>query len=165
MFDNRPEEINKIATKDHRTEPKFRERDKISTNLKCLRCGGSISLCVWEPNKAVILDAYPIPLIEDILSFLHCCKVSTNLDLSQAYHQIRFHPDCRYLAVFTTHTGIQGLIRLPYGLSSVPCAFQRYLSKLIIDIKGVSCCLDDIIIGGGSTDIDEKLNQALSRHK
>ncbi|UYV75802.1 K02A2.6-like [Cordylochernes scorpioides] len=57
----------------------------------------SIRLCVdlREPNKAVILDAYPIPLIEDILSSLHGLKVFTNLDLSQAYHQIKFHSEFR----------------------------------------------------------------------
>ncbi|UYV67953.1 hypothetical protein LAZ67_5002609 [Cordylochernes scorpioides] len=127
---------------------------------------GSIRLCVdlREPNKAVILDAYPIPLIEDILSSLHGCKIFTNLDLSQAYHQIRLHPDSRYLTAFITHMGIYQFKRLPYGLSSAPGAFQRYLSELLMDIKGVSCYLDDIIIGGSSMeDHDKKLNQVLSR--
>ncbi|UYV70981.1 K02A2.6-like, partial [Cordylochernes scorpioides] len=127
---------------------------------------GSIRLCIdlREPNKAVILDAYPIPLIEDILSSLHGCKVFTNLDLSQAYHQIRLHPDSRYLTAFITHMEIYQFKRLPYGLSSAPGAFQRYLSELLMDIKGVSCYLDDIIIGGSSMeDHDKKLNQVLSR--
>ncbi|UYV66879.1 hypothetical protein LAZ67_4003208 [Cordylochernes scorpioides] len=99
---------------------------------------GSIRLCVdlREPNKAVILDAYPIPLIEDILSSLHGCKVFTNLDLFQAYHQIRLHPDSRYLTAFITHMGIYQFKRLPYGLSSAPSAFQRYLSEPLMDIKG-----------------------------
>ncbi|UYV63678.1 hypothetical protein LAZ67_2005285 [Cordylochernes scorpioides] len=87
---------------------------------------GSIRLCVdlREPNKAVILDAYPIPLIEDILSSLHGCKVFTNLNLSQAYHQIRLHPDSRYLTAFITHMGSYQFKRLPYGLSSAPGAFK-----------------------------------------
>ncbi|UYV84472.1 hypothetical protein LAZ67_X002313 [Cordylochernes scorpioides] len=118
---------------------------------------GSIRLCtdLREPNKAVILDAYPIPLIEDILSSLHSCK---------AYHQIRLHPDSRYLTAFITHMGIYQFKGLPYGLSSAPGAFQRYLSELLMDIKGVSCYLDDIIIGGSRMeDHDKKLNQVLSR--
>ncbi|UYV67917.1 K02A2.6-like [Cordylochernes scorpioides] len=40
MFDNTPEWIYKIAANDRRTEPNLRERKKISTNFKCLRCGG-----------------------------------------------------------------------------------------------------------------------------
>ncbi|UYV75051.1 hypothetical protein LAZ67_12002236 [Cordylochernes scorpioides] len=40
MFDNTPEGINKIAANDRRTEPNLRERKNISTNFKCLRCGG-----------------------------------------------------------------------------------------------------------------------------
>ncbi|UYV66673.1 hypothetical protein LAZ67_4002516 [Cordylochernes scorpioides] len=101
---------------------------------------GSIRLCVdlREPNKAVILDAYPILLIEDILSSLHGCKVFTNLDLSQAYHQIRLHPDSMYLTAFITHMGIYQFKRLPYGRSSAPGAFQRYLSELLMDIKGLN---------------------------
>ncbi|UYV60549.1 K02A2.6-like [Cordylochernes scorpioides] len=41
MFDNTPEGINKIAANDRRTEPNLRERKKISTNFKCLRCGAN----------------------------------------------------------------------------------------------------------------------------
>ncbi|UYV83454.1 hypothetical protein LAZ67_23001089, partial [Cordylochernes scorpioides] len=199
MFDKMPEGINKIAANDRRPEPNLRERKKISTNFKCLRCGGkpkatspdcpaedvkchqclkispivvskkkdgSIRLCVdlREPNKAVILDAYPIPLIEDILSSLHGCKVFANLDLSLAHYQIRLHSDSRYLTTFITHMGIYQFKRLPDGLSSAPGAFQRYLSELLMDIKDVSCYLDDIIIGVSSMeDHDKKLNQVLSR--
>ncbi|UYV63410.1 hypothetical protein LAZ67_2004003 [Cordylochernes scorpioides] len=39
MFDNTTEGINKIAANDRRTEPNLRERKKISTNFKYLRCG------------------------------------------------------------------------------------------------------------------------------
>ncbi|UYV66448.1 hypothetical protein LAZ67_4001712 [Cordylochernes scorpioides] len=53
-----------------------------------------------------------------------------------AYHQIRLHPDSRYLTAFITHMGIYQFKRLPYGLSSAPGAFQRYLSELLMDIKG-----------------------------
>ncbi|UYV66880.1 hypothetical protein LAZ67_4003210 [Cordylochernes scorpioides] len=116
---------------------------------------GSIRLCVdlREPNKALILDAYPIPLIE---TYYHPFTV--------AYHQIRLHPDSRYLTAFITHMGIYQFKRLPYGLSSAPSAFQRYLSELLMDIKGVSCYLDNIIIGGSSMeDHDKKLNQVLFR--
>ncbi|UYV84632.1 hypothetical protein LAZ67_X002921, partial [Cordylochernes scorpioides] len=234
MFDNTPEGINKIAANDRRTEPNLRERKKISTNFKCLRCGGkhkatspdcpakdvkchqclkvghfkkyclskfsvknitmaqcnqpihqpsklemdlnvnggtiskkkdgSIRLCVdlREPNKAVILDAYPIPLIEDILSSLHGCKVFTNLDLSQAYHQIRLHPDSRYLTAFITHMGIYQFKRLPYGLSSAPGAFQRYLSELLMDIKGAEVLkILGHIIDDNRVHLDEELMKPL----
>ncbi|UYV71664.1 hypothetical protein LAZ67_8004025 [Cordylochernes scorpioides] len=40
MFDNMPEGINKIAANDRRSEPNLREHKRISTNFKCLRCGG-----------------------------------------------------------------------------------------------------------------------------
>ncbi|UYV75052.1 hypothetical protein LAZ67_12002238 [Cordylochernes scorpioides] len=142
MFDNTPEGINKIAANDRRTEPNLRERKNISTSFKCLRCGGR--------HKATSPDC-PAKDVK-----CHQCL--------KAYHQIRLHPDSRYLTAFITHMGIYQFKRLPYGLSSAPGAFQRYLSERLMDIKGVSCYLDDIIIEGSSMeDHDKKLNQVLSR--
>lgn len=39
-----------------------------------------------EPNKAVVVDSYPLPLIEDILSELRGAVMFSTLDLKHVYH-------------------------------------------------------------------------------
>lgn len=52
-------------------------------------------MCVdqLEPNQAVVVDSYPLPLIEDILSELRGAVMFSTLDLKHAYHQFELHTD------------------------------------------------------------------------
>lgn len=56
---------------------------------------GGIRMCVdlLEPNQAVVVDSYPLPLIEDILSELRGAVMFSTLDLKHAYHQFELHTD------------------------------------------------------------------------
>ena len=65
-----------------------------------------------------------------------------------------------------THLGIYKMNRLPYGVSSAPAIFQREMDRLLRDIPGVKCLLDDVLITG--TNKEEalyRLHQVLSRIK
>ena len=68
-----------------------------------------------EPNKAVITDSHPLPLIEDILSELHGAVMFSTLDLKSAYHQLKLHEESRGLTAFSTHEGLYQYSRVPYG--------------------------------------------------
>ena len=55
-----------------------------------LKSDGSVRVCgnfKLTANRAVRVDKYPLPRIEDIFSSLAGGKVFTKLDLSQAYQQ------------------------------------------------------------------------------
>ena len=56
-----------------------------------LKRDGSIRLCAWDYkltiNRAAIVDPYPLPRIEDILSSIGNAKVFSKLDLANAYLQ------------------------------------------------------------------------------
>ena len=40
--------------------------------------------------------------------------------------------------------------QLPFGVSSAPATFQRIMDQLLQRVKFTVCCLDDIVISGGS---------------
>ncbi len=90
---------------------------------------GGIWMCVdlREPNKAAVVDSYPLPLIEDILSELRGAVLFSTLDLKHAYHQVELHTESPDLTVFVTHDGLYRYKRVPYGLSSAPSAFQKMM--------------------------------------
>ncbi|CAI5683364.1 unnamed protein product [Oreochromis niloticus] len=113
---------------------------------------GGIRMCVdlREPNKAVVVDSHPLPLIEDILSELRGAVMFSTLDLKSAYHQLTLHEESRGLTAFITHEGLYQYCRVPYGLSSAPAVFQKMMTQILRGQKGVQCYLDDVIIYGTS---------------
>ncbi|XP_064469674.1 uncharacterized protein LOC135384402 [Ornithodoros turicata] len=82
---------------------------------------GKLRLCVdlRGPNKAVVVDAFPLPTIDELLYQLAGAKVFSKLDLTAAYHQVLLAPESRDLTAF-----------------------------IIQDCPGVKCYLDDIIVFG-----------------
>ena len=69
---------------------------------------GRVRLCVdlREGNKAVIVDKYPLPNIQELLGELRGASVFSSLDLNSAYHQLQLHKDSRDLTAFITHVGL-----------------------------------------------------------
>ena len=52
------------------------------------------------------------------------------------------------ILVINTHKGLFKYRRLPFGISSAPAIFQRVMGKVPENLKGVSLCLDDILVRG-----------------
>lgn len=78
---------------------------------------GGIRMCVdlREPNKAVIMDCYPLPHIDDLLSKLCGATVFSTIDLESAYFQLPLHEESRDLIAFITHEGLFRFCRVPFG--------------------------------------------------
>lgn len=111
---------------------------------------GGIRLCVdlHEPNKAVVVDSFPLPHMKEMFAKLCGATVFSTLDLQSAYHQVVLHEDSRNLTAFITHDGLYRFKRVPYGLASAPSCFQRLMSEILKGQPVVQCYLDDIIVAG-----------------
>ncbi|KAL1279402.1 hypothetical protein QQF64_026075 [Cirrhinus molitorella] len=101
-----------------------------------------------EPNKAIIVDAYPLPHMDETLAALAGATVFSTIDLENAYHQVPLHPDSHDLTAFITHNGLFRFCRLPYGLASAPAAFQKMMSIILKGIPNVQNYLDNVICFG-----------------
>lgn len=99
-------------------------------------------------NPVAKLDRHPIPKVEDLFANLAQGKTFTKLDLSQAYLQLPVDEESQKYLVINTHKGLFRYTRLPYGISSAPGIFQRFMENLLKDIPGVSVFIDDILITG-----------------
>ena len=127
------------------------------------RKNGKIRMCVdmREPNKAVVPDSHPLPLIEDLLSELRGSVMFSTLDLKSAYHQLELHKESRGLTAFITHEGLYQYCRVPYGLCSAPAAFQKMMKTILSGLQGVQCYLDDVAIYGATPAIHDANLQAV----
>ena len=99
-------------------------------------------------NPVLQIDKYPIPKPEDLLTVLAGGQKFSELDLSQAYHQMLLHPDDRKYTTINTHLGLFQYTRLPFGIASAPAIFQHQMEKILQGIPNIACYLDDVLITG-----------------
>lgn len=129
---------------------------------------GGMRLCVdmRAANKAVVTDRFPIPRIEELLHSVKNAEVYSKIDLSEAYLQLSLHED-NWLDedLNTWQRKLDNIYRAwrfflfklcPYGLASCPSAFQAMMTKVLGDIPGVECYLDDILVSGLSSEVHEQ---------
>ena len=115
-------------------------------------------------NKALLIDRYPIPRVDELLGTLAGGKYFTKLDMSQAYMQLTLDNSSKPLTTINTHKGLFEYNRLCYGIASAPGIFQRTMESLLGGIAGVALFLDDILISGKTKkEHIERLRMVLGR--
>ena len=132
-----------------------------------VKTNGSIRICgdyKLTANRAITLDTYPIPRLEDMLSSLTGARVFSKLDMSQAYAQLKLDESSKPYTTINTPRGLFQYNRLPFGVSSAPGIFQRTMEGLLSDLPGVLCYLDDILMWGSSEkEHNDRVEAVLSR--
>ncbi|XP_039602201.1 uncharacterized protein K02A2.6-like [Polypterus senegalus] len=130
------------------------------------RKSGNICMCIdlRKPNRAVIVDSFPLPHMDELLSALRGATVFSTIDLASACYQVPLHEDSRDLTAFITHEGLFRFCRVPYGLASAPSAFQKMMTAILAGLPGVENYLDDVIVHGPDlTTHDKTLHSVLCR--
>ena len=82
------------------------------------------------------------------------CVYFTILDATSGYHRIPVAEEDITKTAFLTRFGLFEYVRMPFGLSNAPAAFQRVMDELFSEGKGkfLRVYLDDIIIFSKSKD-------------
>ena len=110
----------------------------------------SLQLCVdfRALNKKTRPDRHPIPRIQEMLDNLGGNSWFSVLDQGRAYHQGFMSPNSQPLTAFITPWGLYEWVRIPFGLSRVPGAFQRFMENCLGNLWDTVCVpyLDNIII-------------------
>ncbi|GFU63830.1 retrovirus-related Pol polyprotein from transposon 297 [Trichonephila clavipes] len=92
-------------------------------------------------NRKLIKDNYPLPLIDDILDCLQNAKIFTTLDLKNGFFHVAVNERSRKFTSFVTHNGQHQFRRMPFGLSTCPSTFMRYINAIFRHLisKKVAC--------------------------
>ncbi|GFX53263.1 retrovirus-related Pol polyprotein from transposon 297 [Trichonephila clavipes] len=100
-------------------------------------------------NRKLIKDNYPLPLIDDILDCLQNAKIFTTLDLKNGFFHVAVNERSRKFTSFVTHNGQYQFRRMPFGLSTCPSTFMRYINAIFRHLISKSIVLpymDDVVI-------------------
>ncbi|XP_046393726.1 uncharacterized protein LOC124161448 [Ischnura elegans] len=101
-------------------------------------------------NDVTVGDAFPLPLITEILDQLGKARYFSTLDLASGYHQIPKAKDDQHKTAFSTFQGHSQFKRMPFGLKGAPATFQRLMNTVLSGLQGLRCFvyLDNIVIFG-----------------
>ena len=103
-----------------------------------------------QVNKDTDQDAYPLPVIDDILDQLGQAKFFSAFDMSAGFHQIPMQEESKKYTAFSISQGHYGYNRIPFGLKNAPATFQRMMDNAFRGLIGKECfvSIDDIVIFG-----------------
>lgn len=78
-------------------------------------------------------NAYPLPLIKDLLQEASKGSVFTKLDLREAYHRVRIREGDEHKTAFNCHLGMFAFSVLPFDLAGAPGVFMNLINEVLHD--------------------------------
>ncbi len=99
-------------------------------------------------NNLTIKNRYPLPLVGESLDQLSQARHFTQLDLINAYHQMRIKEGNEWKTAFRTRYGHFEYQVMLFRLTNAPATFQGYINKILVEKLYVFMIvyLDDILI-------------------
>ena len=104
-------------------------------------------------NEWTIKNAYPLPLISEIMDKLKGAKYFTKLDVRGAYNNIRIRQGDEWKAAFKTNRGLFEPTVMFFGMCNSPATFQSMMDSIFAkEIEGnmIIVYMDNILIFGSS---------------
>ena len=110
---------------------------------------GGVQICGdYKPtvNTQIEIAHHPLPTVELITSKLSGNTVFYKIDLKTAFQQLELDEASKELCTVNTNKGLFKVNRLQFGVASSPALWQRTMDSILINLPGVCCFVDDILV-------------------
>ena len=100
-------------------------------------------------NEGTVKNAYPLPLISEVIDKLKGAKIFTKLDVRAGYNNVRIKEGDQWKAAFITPEGLFEPTVMFFGLCNAPATFQNMMNDIFHDLlqEGwIVIYMDDILI-------------------
>jgi Reverse transcriptase (RNA-dependent DNA polymerase)/RNase H-like domain found in reverse transcriptase len=100
-------------------------------------------------NEKTVKNAYPLPLISDLVDQLKGAKYFTKLDVRWGYNNVRLKEGDEWKAAFVTKFGLFEPTVMFFGLCNSPATFQTMMNEIFQDMihkRWIIIYMDDIFI-------------------
>ena len=97
----------------------------------------------------MIKDAYPLPLISDLIDKVKDVTIFTKFDIQSGYNNIRIREGDQWKAAFITLKGLFKPTTMFFRLSNSPATFQRFMNDSFKDMIAegwLIVYMDDMLI-------------------
>lgn len=125
-----------------------------ATPLVCVpKIDGSVRLCgdyKVTVNQCIHTDQHPIPTPEEVLAKIAGGQKFSKIDLKCAYQQLVLDDKSQELVTINTSRGLFRYTRLPFGTSSSPAIWQRFIDQVLQGLDWVVVIQDDVLVSGSN---------------
>ena len=114
-------------------------------------------------NASVRREKHDLP-VDQVVVQLSDAKDFAKLKANARFGQIKLADDSVSYTTFVTPFGRFCFQRLPFGITSALEFFQKRMSSILTDLKGVVCMIDDVLVYGSTyKEHDERLEAVLNQ--
>ena len=101
-------------------------------------------------NRFTLLDAYPLPHMNNLIQKIASYRVFTTVDLRDAYHQIPIRDSDKPYTAFEACGNLYQFRRIPFGVTNGVACFQRVIDEIIRqeNLRDTFAYIDNVTICG-----------------
>ncbi|GFR85651.1 polyprotein [Elysia marginata] len=110
----------------------------------------SLRICLdpRDLNKAIKGEKYIIPNPQEITAKLAGAKYFSKFGATSGFWQVKLDEESSKLCTMNTPFGLYSFQRCPFGISSAPEIFNKYMRTIFEGLDGIESFFDDVIVRG-----------------
>jgi RNase H-like domain found in reverse transcriptase/Reverse transcriptase (RNA-dependent DNA polymerase)/Zinc knuckle len=115
-------------------------------------------------NQWTIRNAYPLPLIPELIDRLNGCSLYTKFDIHWGYNNVRIKEGDEWKATFITNEGLFEPTVMFFGLTNSPTTFQTMMNSIFseeVAERWMTIYMDDMAIHTKRREGETKLQHIL----